>query len=113
MSDVLRETLSALWEWVSHGDILSIPVPDALGAQVLKVLDATEDTDMRRTVLAEVHDPHADGFDAENDVPMPLQRELLRASVHTGMSFYWLCAIYRQGRIDAEREFLFRPGGPQ
>jgi hypothetical protein len=55
--------------------------------------------DPEATVL-NVHDPRVVGFDQENDVPLVVRRELLRAATAAGISYYWLCAIYRKGRTD-------------
>lgn len=54
------------------------------------------------TGALDVHDPHVVGFDQENDVPLSLRRELLKAATAKAISYYWLCAIYRKGCTDAQ-----------
>lgn len=41
------------------------------------------------------------GPDTDNDVPLPVKRELMEVAINTGVSYYWLCAIYRLGLRDA------------
>ena len=38
---------------------------------------------------------------SEEGVPLPIRRELMRVAERMGGSYYYLCAIYRQGMADA------------
>lgn len=71
----------------------------------------------QETVLTDVHEPfcptcgvtagcaaHGHQMPTEADVPLPLRRELLACATAKGISYYWLTAIYRQGRSDLARD---------
>lgn len=45
---------------------------------------------------------HGGEFPDEADVPIDVRRELMKAAVHKQIDYYWLCAVYRKGRTDAE-----------
>jgi len=64
------------------------------------------------SVLSEIHSPFCPDcgatmcthhpFPTEEDVPLQIRRELLACASNKGISYYWLCAVYREG-VRAER----------
>ncbi len=40
---------------------------------------------------------HGGEFPTEDDVPIEIRRELLKAATDKAISYYWLCAVYRAG----------------
>ncbi len=41
------------------------------------------------------------GADSDAGVPLPIRQELARVAEARGVSYYYLCAIYRQGLADS------------
>jgi hypothetical protein len=44
---------------------------------------------------------HGGEFPTEEDVPIDLRRQLLKAASEKQINYYWLCALYRKGATDA------------
>lgn len=58
---------------------------------------------MPKSVLSEIHNPAILDGHSEDDVPLPIRQELIHAAMQKQISYYYLCAIYRQGRLDEQR----------